>query len=64
MKLYYRAAGLVILYGNTIFLLYLAGKYSPYLLPVIWFTALVLLLSSIGYAVVHYRTSLHKQKSR
>lgn len=54
MQLYRRIVMLLVMYVASGFLLFVASEYAPYLLPVIWISALLLVLCGIAYIGHHY----------
>ncbi|OOC59097.1 hypothetical protein [Paenibacillus ihbetae] len=61
MDLFKRIVLLMLMYAFSAVLLYVASEHAPYLLPVIWFSALLLLLCGIAYLGYHY---LYKGRRR
>ncbi|GIO99402.1 hypothetical protein MKY48_03360 [Paenibacillus sp. FSL W8-0187] len=54
MDIFKRIVLLMVMYAFSAVLLYVASQHTPYLLPVIWLSALMLLLCGIGYLGYHY----------
>ena len=63
MHLYKRAIIFLLMYSVSAVLLYVAGRHAPYLLPVIWFTALTLLLCGLCY-VFYYHSFTRPRKKK
>ncbi|GAB6928530.1 hypothetical protein JCM10914A_25130 [Paenibacillus sp. JCM 10914] len=61
MDIFKRIVILMVMYVLSAMLLYVASQHAPYLLPVIWFSALLLLLCGIGFLGYHY---LFKRRRR
>ena len=64
MDLYKRIIIFLVMYTISLYLLYIASEHTPYLLPVIWFTALILLLCGLGYIFYHYVFRPRRKRSR
>ncbi|NMO96326.1 hypothetical protein [Paenibacillus lemnae] len=64
MQWYKRMFLFLIMYGFSVYLLYIAALYAPYLLPVIWFTALTLLICGLCYVFCQHLSDSRKKRSR
>lgn len=64
MELYKRAVIFLLMYSVSVFLLYVASEHAPYLLPVIWFAALILFICGLCYIFYHYVSRPRKKKTR
>ncbi|WP_255223088.1 hypothetical protein [Paenibacillus sp. 7541] len=53
---------LLVMYAASGFLLFVASDHAPYLLPVIWISALLLLLCGIAYIGHHYFYRARKKR--
>lgn len=64
MDLYKRIVIFLLMYTVSLYLLFIASQHAPYLLPVIWFAALILLVCGVCYIFHHYVFRSRKKRSR
>lgn len=64
MDLYKRTVIFLMMYTISAYLLFIASEHAPYLLPVIWFTAVILLVCGLCYIFYHSVFRPRRKRSR
>ncbi len=64
MDMLKRTTLFLIVYVISVFLLYIASEFTPYLLPVIWLAAFILLICGLGYVFYHQLFQMKRKRSR
>ncbi|KOR76832.1 hypothetical protein [Paenibacillus solani] len=62
MDIFKRIVIVVVMYAFSALLLYVASRHTPYLLPIIWISAFMLLLCGIGYLWHYYFFKRRKRR--